>query len=79
MAGRMNQGTTMKERDYDLAFEDDDLEKGAWSLYDSAKEQGSRLPRERLIRECRQLVEESLQKLKALGDQMVQEEESDDD
>ena len=67
----------MTDRDFNEPFDNDEMERNARALYDMAIDQGSGMPKEQLLRECRQLVNESLEKLRALGNEPA--EDADDD
>ncbi|HWP31467.1 MAG TPA: hypothetical protein VNK96_07080 [Fimbriimonadales bacterium] len=54
----------MRHYNYDEPFEDEELEKQAWEHFERAREEGSLLSDEQLIRECRKLAHEDFIRLK---------------
>lgn len=54
----------MRYYNYDEPFEDEELEMRAWEHFERAREEGSILSDEHLIRECRKLAEEDFKRLK---------------
>jgi hypothetical protein len=59
----------MTDRNFDQPFEHEEMERSAQSLCEIAIDQGSGLGRDNLMPRCRALIDESLQKLRAAGDQ----------
>lgn len=57
--------------DYQNPFEDEELEARAWSHFDHAKEQGSKLTDADLIRHCREMAHQELSRMEALADEPV--------
>jgi hypothetical protein len=50
-------------------LEDEALETRAWSHFDTAREQGSHMTDDELIRHCRQLAQQEVLSLQVLGDE----------
>lgn len=50
-------------------FSDEEIEERALKYYETAREQGSLIPEEQLMTECRALAVRDLERLKAIGDE----------
>jgi len=61
----------MRLYNYDEPFEDEELETRAWEYFERAREEGSVLSDEHLIRECRKLAHEDLTRLKELEEEPI--------
>lgn len=61
----------MRHYNYDEPFEDEELEMRALERFELAREEGSLLSDEQLIRECRKLAHEDLMRLKEFEEEPI--------
>lgn len=65
----------MKNRIFDEPLEDEATESLAWQYYETAKEQGSLLSDDELIKECRELAQKDMERRSVMDDIPIEEDD----